>query len=101
MLIILNLTNNLPSNFGLIEEIMCQPHLKQPVRASQREPRFFSEVSPSSYLGQTEGLVRNSSPMYEVCDSKSEKSAPMYYFEGTLLGYSAFAWIVGLTNLAQ
>ena len=43
----------------------------------------------------------NSKPIYEVCDSKSEKSAPMYYFEGTLLGYSAFAWIVGLTNLAQ
>ena len=27
---------------------------------------------------------------YEVCDSKSEKSAPMYCFEGTPLCYSAF-----------
>ena len=26
--------------------------------------------------------------MYEVCDSKSEKSAPMYCFEGTPLHYS-------------
>ena len=63
--------------------------------------RFFSEVSPSSYPGQTEGLAGNSKPMYEVCDSKSEKSAPMYSFEGTPLHYSPFAWIVGLTNLAQ
>ena len=55
----LNLINNLPSNFGLIEEIMWQPNLKQPVRASQREPRFFSEVSPSSYLGQTKSLAGN------------------------------------------
>ena len=46
--------------------------------------RFFSEVSPSSYLGQTEGLAGNSKPIHEVCDSKSEKSAPMYCFEGPL-----------------
>ena len=72
-----SLTNNPLSNAGLIEEIMYQPHWKQPVRASQREPRFFSEVSPSSYLGQTEGLVGNSNSIYEVCDSKSEKSAPI------------------------
>ena len=52
-------------------------------------------------LGQTEGLAGNSKPIYEVCDSKSEKSAPMYCFEGTPLRYSVFAWIVGLTNLAQ
>ena len=97
----LNLINNLPSNFGLIEEIMCQPHLKQPVRASQREPRFFSEVSLSSYLGQTEGLAGNSNSIYEVGDFKSEKSAPMYCFEVTPLHYSACTWIVGLTNLAQ
>ena len=38
--------------------------------------RFFGEVSPSSYLGQTEGLAGSSNPMYLVCDSKSEKSAP-------------------------
>ena len=40
----------------------------------------FSEVSPStsSYLEQTEGLVGNSKPIFEVCDSKSEKSAPMH-----------------------
>ena len=53
--------------------------------------RFFSQVSPSSYLGRTEGLVGNSKPTYEVCDSKSEKSAPMYCFEGTPLHYSALA----------
>ncbi len=64
-------------------------------------PRFLREVSPSSYLGQTQGLAGNSKVIYEVCDSKSEKSAPMYYFEGTPLRYSAFAWILGLTNLAQ
>ena len=63
--------------------------------------RFISQVSPSNYFGRTEGLVGNSKPIYEVCDSKSEKSSPMYCFEGTPLRYSAFAWIVGLTNLAQ
>ena len=57
-------------------------------------------VLPATYLGQTEGLTGNLKPIYEVCDSKSEKSAPMYCFEGTPLRYS-FAWIVGLTNLAQ
>ena len=31
-----------------------------------------------------EGLAGNSKPIYEVCDYKSEKSAPMYCFEGTL-----------------
>ena len=59
------------------------------------------KVSPSSYLGQTEGLAGNSKPKYEVYDSKSEKSAPMYCFEGTSLHYREFTWIVGLTNLAQ
>ena len=39
-------------------------------------PRFFSEVSPSSYLGQTMALAGNSKLIYEVCDSKNEKSAP-------------------------
>ena len=34
-------------------------------------------------------------------DPKSEVSAPMYCFEGSPLCYSAFAWILGLTNLAQ
>ena len=62
---------------------------------------FFGEVSPSSYLEQTEGLAGNSKLIYEVCDSQSEKSAPMYCFEGTSLHYSEFTWIVGLTNLAQ
>ena len=51
---------------------------------------FFSNISAnqgssarlvlpatSSYLGQTEGLAGNSKPIYEVCDSKSEKSALM------------------------
>ena len=37
-------------------------------------------------------MAGNSKPTYKVCDSKSEKSA--------LLRYSAFAWIVGFTNLA-
>jgi hypothetical protein len=37
-------------------------------------------------------------PLYEVCDSKSEKSAPMYCFKGTLLRFSAFTWIVGLAD---
>ena len=48
-----------------------------------------------------EGLTGNSKPTYEICDSKSEKSAPMYCFTGTSLCYSVFVWIVGLTNLAQ
>ena len=34
-------------------------------------------------------------------DPKSEKSAHMYCFEATPLRYSAFTWIMGLTNLAQ
>ena len=63
--------------------------------------RFFSKVSPSSYLGQMEGLLGYSKHKYEVCDYKSEKSAPMYCFEETPLRYSTFAWIVGLTNLTQ
>ena len=45
-------------------------------------------------LGQTEGLAGNSKPIYEVYDSISEKSAPMYCLDGTPLRYSAFAWIV-------
>ncbi len=47
--------------------------------------RFFNQVSHSSYLGQTEGLAGNSKRIYEVCDSKSKKSAPMYCFKGTPL----------------
>ena len=35
-----------------------------------------SEVSHSGYLGQKKGLMGYSKPIYEVCDSKSEKSAP-------------------------
>ena len=38
-------------------------------------------LGPSRYLGQMEGLTENSKPIYEVCDSKSGKSAPMYCFE--------------------
>ena len=34
--------------------------------------------SHSGNLGQTQGLAGNSKPIYEVCDSKSEKSAPTY-----------------------
>jgi hypothetical protein len=64
-------------------------------------PRFFRDVSPSSYLGQTESLTGNSKPTYEDCDYKSEKSAPMYCFEGTPSHYSVFTWTVGLTILAQ
>ena len=62
--------------------------------------RFISQVSPSNYLGRTEGLAGNSKPIVEVCDSKCEKSALMYCFEQPS-SYCAFAWIVGLTNLAQ
>ena len=50
---------------------------------NEKNTWFFGEVNPSSYLWQTEGLAGNSKPIYEVCDSKSEKSAPMYCFEGT------------------
>ena len=32
----------------------------------------------AGYHGQTEGLAGNSKPIYEVCDSKSDKSAHMY-----------------------
>ena len=74
---------------------------KVKVEGSHFSSRFFSKVSPSNYLGRTEGLAGNSKPTYKVCDSKSEKSAPMYCFKGTPLRYSLFAWIVGLTNLAQ
>ena len=56
--------------------------------------------SPSIYLGGTQALAGNSIK-YEVCDSKSEKSAPMYCFEWTPLRYSVCTWIMGLTNLAQ
>ena len=45
---------------------------------------FLGKVSPSSYLGRTEGLAGNSKHTYEVCDSKSEKSSPPYRFEGKL-----------------
>ena len=37
--------------------------------------RFFIKVSHSSCIGQTEGLGENSKSIYEVCNSKSEKSA--------------------------
>ena len=47
--------------------------------------KFFSEDSPSIYLGETEGLAGSSKPIYEVCNSKSEKSPPMYCFEWTPL----------------
>ena len=47
------------------------------------------------------GKLRAWQEMYEVCDSKSEKSTLMFCFEGIPLGYSAFAWIMGSTNLAQ
>ena len=36
-------------------------------------------------LGKTEGLAGIASPIFEVCDSKSEKSAPMYCFKVTPL----------------
>ena len=69
--------------------------------AKLKKSRFFSKVIPSSNLGQTEGLVGNLKAIYEVCDDKSEKSAPKYCFKGTPLRHIAFAWIMGLTNLAQ
>ena len=34
-------------------------------------------------------------------DPKNEVSAPMYCFEGSTLCYSAFVWILGLTNLGK
>ena len=38
----------------------------------------------------------NSNPIHEVCDSKSEKYAPVYCIEYTpLLRYIAFVWIMG------
>jgi hypothetical protein len=54
----------------------------------RNKARFFSKVSPFSDLGPTEGLAGNSKPIYEVCDSEIEKSAPMYCFKGTPIGYS-------------
>ena len=39
--------------------------------------------------------------IYEVCDSKIEKPALTFCFKMTPLRYSAFAWLVGLTILAQ
>ena len=66
----------------------------------RKRSRLFSEVSPSSYLGQTEDFAGNLQPVNEVCDSKSGKSVPIYCFKGTPLRYSGFAWILGLTNLA-
>ena len=41
------------------------------------QSRFFSKVSQSCYLEGTQGLAGNSKPIYEVCDSKSDKSAHM------------------------
>ena len=46
---------------------------------------LLREVNPSSYLGQTQGLARISRAIYEVWDYKSEKSAPMYCFKGTIM----------------
>ena len=54
----------------------------------------------SEYLRQTEGLVENSKPIYEVCDSKCEKSAPWVYLKGDPFTFSVFAWIMGFKNLA-
>ena len=48
---------------------MCTLHIFETVVS--KIARFFSEVSPSSYLGRMEGLVVNKKPIYEVCDSKS------------------------------
>ena len=45
-------------------------------------------------------ILGKSRAWQEICDSKSEKSALMYCFERPS-SYCAFAWIVGLTNLAQ
>ena len=43
------------------------------------EKRFTTlALGSSGYLGQTEGMAGNSKTIYEVCDSKSEKSAPLY-----------------------
>ena len=58
----------------------------QPIHSyySHHLPRFFREVIHSGYLGRTEGLSGNSKTIYEVCGSKSEKSAPMqHYIEWT------------------
>ena len=63
---------------------------------------IFIKIHKRGYsFQQMQGLAGNSKPIYEVCDSKSEKSVPMYCLEGTPLRYCVFAWIVGLTNLAQ
>ena len=53
----------------------------------RKRSRLFSEVSPSSYLGQTEDFAGNLQPVNEVCDSKSGKSVPIYCFKGTPLRY--------------
>ena len=54
--------------------------------------RFFSEVTNLVLLGQMKDLAGNSNLYtYENCDSKSEKSAPMYCFEGTPL-HSPGSW---------
>ena len=61
--------------------------------------RFFSEVSPSSYLGWTEGLAENSKPIYEVCDSDSVRNPLLCtVLRGPLY---IIACSPGLTNLAQ
>ena len=59
------------------------------------------QVRHSGYLGRMQGLAENSKSICEICDSKSEKSAPQVYLQGTSLCYTAFVLIVGLTNLAQ
>jgi hypothetical protein len=63
--------------------------------------RFLREVRPSSYLGQTQSLAGNSNLYIRFGDPKSEVAATMYCFKGSTLCYSAFDWILGLTNLAQ
>ena len=40
-------------------------------------------------------VCREIQKLYEVCDSKSEKSAQMYFVEWIPLHYSLFAWILG------
>ena len=45
-----------------------------------------------------EGLAENSKSIYEVCDSKTEKSAPMYYAP---LHYGEFVGIMGWNNFAE
>ena len=45
--------------------------------------RYSQGSSARLVFPAMEGLVGNAKPVYEVCDSKSEKSTPMHCFEGT------------------